>query len=195
MNVEAFFSDVRQSLFDGKLSEAQVQGLDALLAATTTKAGWPVAYVAYALATAYHETAYTMQPVREAYWLTEDWRRKNLRYYPFYGRGYVQLTWRANYERADRELNLGGRLLKNLDLAMDPAIAADIMVRGMEAGWFAKYQNAPCTLARFLPDKGPAELAQFRAARRIINGTDKAGKIAGEAMRFQTALTAAGYGV
>jgi hypothetical protein len=193
MKTEAFYANVRKSLFDGKLSKPQVAGLDALLAAIA-KAEWPVAYAAYALATAYHETAYTMQPVREAYWLTESWRRANLRYFPFYGRGYVQLTWRANYERADRELNLGGALLQNLDLAMDPAIAADIMVHGMQAGWFAKFKNAPCTLARFLPDKGQAELVHYRNARRIINGTDKAGKIAGEAMRFQSALMAAEYG-
>jgi hypothetical protein len=193
MKTETFYAQVRKSLFDGKLSKPQVAGLEALLAAIA-KAEWPVAYAAYALATAYHETAYTMQPVREAYWLSEAWRRANLRYFPFYGRGYVQLTWRANYERADRELNLGGALLQNLDLAMDPAIAADIMVHGMEAGWFARFKNAPCTLARFLPDKGPAELVHYRNARRIINGTDKAGKIAGESMRFQAALMAAGYG-
>jgi hypothetical protein len=37
-------------------------------------------------------------------------RRTNLRYYPFYGSGYVQFIWKANYERADRELEIGGCL-------------------------------------------------------------------------------------
>ncbi len=80
-----------------------MKGLEAVLGAAKA-AGWPLAFTAYALATACHETAYTMQPVREAFWLSENWRRTHLRYYPFYGRGYVQLTWKANYERADREL-------------------------------------------------------------------------------------------
>ena len=34
---------------------------------------------AYILATAYWETARTMHPVVEAYWLSEEWRKKNLR--------------------------------------------------------------------------------------------------------------------
>ena len=40
---------------------------------------------AYVLATAYWETNRTMKPVEEAYWLSEEWRRKNLRYYPWHG--------------------------------------------------------------------------------------------------------------
>lgn len=189
-----FFDHLRKSgVFGPTLKPDQVAGLETLLAAMT-QAKWPIAYTAYGLATACHETAYTMQPVREAYWLSEDWRRANLRYYPHYGRGYVQLTWPENYRRADRELKLDGRLVANLDLALDPAIAADILVKGMEAGWFANHKGEPCTLARFLPGKGTATPAQFTAARRIINGTDKAGKIAQEAMHFQAALGAAGWG-
>jgi len=45
------------------------------------------------------ESASTFAPVREAFWLGEDWRAANLRYYPYYGRGYIQLTWRENYAR------------------------------------------------------------------------------------------------
>ena len=61
------------------------------------KEGLSDRHTAYVLATAYHETAHTMKPVREAFWLSEGWRRDNLRYYPWYGRGYAQLTWRRNY--------------------------------------------------------------------------------------------------
>lgn len=135
-----------------------------------------------------------MQPVREAFWLSEGWRRNNLRYYPFYGRGYVQLTWKANYERADRELQLGGRLNENLDMAMDPEIAAKIMVKGMQEGWFAGDKSGQRhSLARHLPKKGPASVDQFTSARRIINGTDKASKVAAEAAKFQAALQAGGW--
>jgi peptidoglycan hydrolase-like protein with peptidoglycan-binding domain len=41
--------------------------------------------IAYVIATAQWETANTFKPVKEAYWLSEGWRRKNLRYFPFYG--------------------------------------------------------------------------------------------------------------
>lgn len=59
-----------------------------------------------AIATVAIETAHTFLPVREAYWLddrygyewAEDWRRRNLRYWPYYGRGLIQLTWQSNYQ-------------------------------------------------------------------------------------------------
>jgi murein DD-endopeptidase MepM/ murein hydrolase activator NlpD len=42
------------------------------------------------------ESASTFAPVREAFWLSESWRRANLRYWPYYGRGFIQLTWESN---------------------------------------------------------------------------------------------------
>jgi putative chitinase len=194
-NPQGFFDSIRESGILGKtLKPDQISGLEAVLAAAKS-ADWPLAFTAYALATACHETAYTMQPVREAFWLSESWRRTHLRYSPYYGRGYVQLTWKANYDRADRELGLAGRLNKDLDLAMDPNIAAQIMVKGMQEGWFcADKSGKRHTLARHVPaNGGAASLDQFTSARRIINGTDKAGKIAGEAIKFQTALKAGGW--
>ncbi|HWF89265.1 MAG TPA: hypothetical protein VN659_10530 [Pyrinomonadaceae bacterium] len=193
-NEQAFFDELRNSgIFGGALKPDQVKGVQTVCSAAKS-ANWPVAFTAYALATACHETAYTMQPVREAYWLSENWRSKNLRYYPFYGRGYVQLTWKENYDKADRELNLGGQLSNNLELALDPDIAARIMVRGMQEGWFAGDRNGKRhTLARHLPANGAASVAQMTSARRIINGTDKNEKIAAEAMKFQKALQAGGW--
>ena len=60
---------------------------------------------AYVLATAYWETARTMEPVREAFWMSEEWRRANLRYFPWYGRGFVQLTWerKLSHGRSETE--------------------------------------------------------------------------------------------
>ena len=179
MNRTQFFNTVRKQLHQGKLNQEQVNGYEAILnelacydLSTQEKA--------YMLATAYHETKYTMQPVREAYWLSEAWRKKNLRYYPHYGRGYVQLTWPFNYERADRELGLNGALVANLDLAMQPDIAAKIMIYGMREGWFTNKK---------LSDYIKAGKADYVGARRIINGTDDARLIAGYAEKFEKALT------
>ena len=194
-NEQAFFDELRNSrIFGNGLSSDQVKGLQTVCSVAKA-ANWPLAFTAYALATACHETAYTMQPVREGLRASDNWRRKNLRYYPYYGRGYVQLTWEDNYKKADRELNLNGQLTSNLDLALDPEIAANIMVRGMQEGWFAGEKNGKrYTLARFLPADGTAaSVAQMTAARRIINGTDKNEKIAGEAMKFQKALQLGGW--
>lgn len=194
-NPQAFFDSVRQSGVIGKsLKPEQISGLEAILNVAKA-AAWPLAYVAYGLATAAHETNYMMQPVKEAYWLSEKWRRNNLRYYPFYGRGYVQLTWKENYQKADRELELGGSLNDNLDRALEPDIAAKVMVKGMQEGWFAAEKNTGQrhTLAKHLGEGNMGSEAQFTSARRIINGTDKAEKIADEAIKFQTALQAGGW--
>lgn len=182
----AFYKAIRGQLFGPTLDQPEVEGCEAVLGAL---AGLPVSHAAYCLATAYHETNATMRPVREAYWLSEQWRKTHLRYYPWYGRGYPQLTWESNYQRADKELGLNGALLANPDLAMDMKIAAKIMRFGMVEGWFTKK-----SLSTYLPPVGPASIAQFEAARRIINGMDKAHLIASYAMTFQKALQAGGWG-
>lgn len=179
---EAFRTALRARL--GRLSAVQAEGMAAVLAATD---GAPLSHAAYMLATAWHETNRTMQPVREAYWLSEEWRRRNLRYWPWYGRGYVQLTWRRNYEKADAALGLEGALVDDADLAMRPDIAARILRRGMDEGWFTGVK-----LAAILPERGTATPAQYARARTIINGTDRAGLVEDHARAFETALIAGG---
>ena len=186
MNLEAFFRSVRSGILGPSLDDNEVSGCGALLAAME---GAPLSHCAYALATAYHETNATMQPVIEAYWLSEAWRKKNLRYYPWHGRGYVQLTWEANYRKADTKLKLGGFLIARPDMALDPKIAAKIMRMGMDEGWFAGDKKGRHTLARHLPSN-IGTLAQFVSARRIINGLDKADAIARYAVGYQDALEA-----
>jgi putative chitinase len=134
---------------------------------------------AYVLATAFWETAHTMQPVVEAYWLSENWRRSNLRYYPWYGRGFVQLTWEKNYQRAEAET--GQPVHQNPALALNPAVAAMIAVTGMREGWFT---------GRDLNDFIDLQHSDFVNARRIINGTDRAQEIAVIAQHYDQALTA-----
>lgn len=181
----AFFKAVRA--FSGALEQSQVDGFNFLLA-EMAEAKWPLSYAAYGLATAWHETNCTMQPVVEAYWLSEGWRKANLRYYPWHGRGFVQLTWQENYKRADKECGLDGKLLADPELARDPEIAAKILVRGMAGGWFTEKK-----LSDYLTGHGPGSHRQFVLARYIINGTDKASKIADEALRFQQALQWGGW--
>lgn len=181
----AFFAALKASF--GSLSQDQVDGFNRLLAAMGA-AGWPVPFTAYGLVTSWHETANNLKPVEEAYWKDEAWRKANLRYYPWHGRGDVQLTWEQNYRRADDELDLGGRLVANPSLALDPEISAKVLVRGMEQGWFTGKK-----LADYLPTGGLANAAQFAEARRIINGTDRAQQIAAQAMKMQAALVAGGW--
>jgi putative chitinase len=183
MDAAKFFATVRARL--GPLAQSQVDGFDTVLSSLD---GLPLAHAAYALATPWHETAKTMQPVREAYWLSEDWRREHLRYYPWYGRGYVQLTWEPNYRRADAELGLAGTLIADADRAMEPVIAARILRRGMVEGWFTGVR-----LASVLPSRGVATREQYMDARTIINGHDKADLIEDHAQVFERALRDGGW--
>lgn len=181
----AFYKALRASF--GPLEQGQVEGLEMLLGAFG-EARWPISWAAYGLATAWHETNRTMQPVREAYWLSEDWRRAHLRYFPWYGRGYVQLTWQRNYENADHALGLNGGLVADPDCALRPDIAARICVWGMEGGAFTQKR-----LSDYLPLSGKAGFDAYKGARRIINGTDQNEKVAKEALVFEGALEAGGW--
>jgi len=157
--------------------------------------GSPIAFVAYGLATSFHETGKKMQPV------TEIGRGRGKPYgkpgkhggQPPYGRGDIQLTWDGNYETADDELGLDGALLANFDLALDTEISARIMVRGMTEGWFAGDKAGRHKFARYLPAKGAPTVPKFTSARRIINGIDRAELVAGYAMSFQSGLVVSGW--
>lgn len=192
MDRAKFFAAVRSPLFAGKMSERQVQGVDAILDEAERR-GTPLAHLAYMLATALHETARTMQPIAEyGKGAGRKYGVKGKYGQVPYGRGYVQLTWDSNYERADKELGLGGKLLRDFNLAMRQDIAAKIMFVGMTEGWFTgkKLGDYESMLLTSPPQLG----LDYVGARRIINGTDKAKTIAGHAVVFEKALKAAGYG-
>lgn len=196
----AFFEMLRTGILGPTLSAEEVDGCNAILSAM---GGAPLSFTAYALATAYHETASTMKPIREYGGPTYFNRMYDVSGTrpqmaiangntcagdgPKYcGRGYVQLTWKNNYARAGREC--GVDLVSYPDKAMEPTIAAKIMRQGMTEGWFTGKK-----FADYLPVKGEATRAQFTSARRIINGTDRAAQIADHAVKFQAALVAGGW--
>lgn len=185
-----FFDEIRRSLFK-RLTIAQVEGIEAKMEAFVD-AKFPLSWAAYALATSYHETAGRMVPVREGLNASDDWRKRKLRYYPWYGRGDVQLTWESNYRKADKELGLNGALIRNPDVALDKDVSARVMVRGMTEGWFSGDRSGKHTLVRHLPEN-EGTFEQFRQARRIINLMDKAELIANHALKFQDALKKAEY--
>lgn len=146
---------------------------------------------AYVLATAYHETAHTMKPITEMG--SQEYLRSKP-YWPFIGRGYVQITWEGNYKKASD--NLGMPILTSMppkpyfvghpDALLDPQYAAPILVIGMVQGWFT---------GKKLADYITLGKSDFRNARRVINGTDRADLIASYARQYDDLLKADGYGV
>lgn len=184
MNPAAFFAAVRTRL-DSTLTQGQVDGFNAMLAASDAL---PITWRAYLLATAWHETAATMQPIHEYGPITYfdkyepgtviGKRLGNTEKgdgYLFRGRGYVQLTGRANYTKASDLVAVD--LIAAPDRALSSDIAANIAIVGMSRGLFT---------GKGFKDYLPGDYVN---ARRIINGTDKAALIAGYAAIFEGALT------
>lgn len=191
-----FFDSIRDTLFDGKLSQGQVDSINIILCECTNLEVTDKRWVAYILATAYHEVGPKLQPVREGFCKTNQCAithvtklynkgKISVNYAlpkpngnSYYGRGFVQLTWDYNYKKAGSILGID--LYNNPDLALHEHIAAKILVMGMHEGWFTKSK---------LSDFFNENTTNWTNARRIINGMDKAKKIEGYAIKFYKAIT------
>ncbi|MGR9074244.1 MAG: glycoside hydrolase family 19 protein, partial [Gammaproteobacteria bacterium] len=100
-----------------------------------------------------------------------------LRYFPYYGRGYVQLTWEKNYEKYSRILDVD--LVSEPDRALNADIALFVLVHGFKTGVFT---------GRKITDYIDENSTDFVNARRCINGRDHANDIAQIAENFLEGL-------
>lgn len=196
-NRQIFFDNVRAAPFAGNMSNSQVQGMTALLDyidhlvwhPDTPESAYFNYWNAYSFATSFHETAYTMQPVTEygsnSYLMSKP-------YWPYIGRGFVQMTWETNYQRSDEEIESGnliadpsrfpGGIINQHglpDQALDLEVAACNLMVGCWKGWWT---------GRKYWDYLTLDVKDYWNARRIVNGTDKASQIEGYAENFETAF-------
>ncbi|MFN3720834.1 MAG: glycoside hydrolase family 19 protein [Rhizobium rhizophilum] len=194
------FAGLRNAVFGGRLSQGQVDGMEALLTRFSARGWADPRWLAYMLATAHHETGGTMQAVRETFAGTDDeavsrleraWRagklptvrtpywRRDEAGRSYYGRGLVQITHRENYEKMSRVTALD--LVQEPDLALRLDVAATILVVGMTEGLFSGAR---------LSDFFAGTKADWTGARKIVNGADRARKIAVTARTFDAAIRA-----
>lgn len=191
MNRQIFFSSIRLTLFGGSLSQKQVDGLTYKLTAWSRSGFSDVRWLAYMLATSYHETDKKMQPIEEYGKGKGRPYGKKIKYnrqpydYPdkiYYGRGDVQLTWYENYELMGKLLNIP--LLEQPELALSPEISARIMIEGMTKGASNRGDFTGVSLENYFNATKDDPIN----ARRIINSLDQANKIAGYYDRFLDAI-------
>lgn len=182
INKGKFYSVVR-AVF-GSLKQSQVDGFEAVLNAWNVYGLTDLRWLAYMLATDYHETAATMQAIGEygkgkgrAYGKPHPKTGKI-----YYGRGLVQLTWYDNYLKMGKLL--GVDLVNNPELALQMDIAVQIMFEGMTTGKSFKGDFTGKHLGNYF-NKSTED---WEGARRIINGNDKKKLIAGYATSFYNAL-------
>jgi len=181
INRKYYFDSVRSSLFSGSMSQTQVDGQTALLDYAEVLL-WDDRWTAYLLATTYHETARTMQPIAEyGKGKGKPYGQPDGPYNQiYYGRGFVQLTWYDNYKKQDAKLKLNGQLVKVADTALDLQIATQIIFGGMADGDFTGVG-----LHKYINDNQ----TDYYNARKIVNGLDQASTIAGYATKFTNAIT------
>ena len=150
--------------------------------------------LAYDIATAWWESGQTMHPVKEAYWLSEEWRKKNLRYYPWYGRGLVQTTWEENYRKIAIAMGIPEEtFLKDPDLLLEFRYALPALFVGMEQGIYTGKKTGD--YIDDIDESDAEDLKEYKAARKVVNGTDKAETIANLALFFEHGLLEAGWDI
>lgn len=195
-----FFDEIRDNPFPARLSTRQVEGTVQVIDEFESRAaGGDLRHLAYMLATAFHETAQTMQPVRETLAASDDaairildrafaagrlgqvktpyWRR-DADGKTWLGRGLVQLTHRRNYEAMSEVIGID--LVAQPERAMEPQVSAAILIEGMLRGSFT---------GRRLSQYFDTRRADWAGARAIINGKDRAELLAGYGRAFYAALT------
>jgi hypothetical protein len=186
-----FFDTVRSSLFKGSMTQQQVDGMDVILKEWEKRGLTDLRWLAYMLATVYHETAKIMQPIEEygkgkGRKYGKKLKRTGIPYTSpdklYYGRGYVQLTWYENYEMMSRLLHTD--LLNQPEFALLPEVAAEIMFEGMTKGNSNFGDFTGKSLEMYFNERKEDPIN----ARRIINGLDKADAIAMYYYKFKDAL-------
>lgn len=196
MNEVVLFTYLRRAPFGGRLTQGQVDGVRRIVRICQQENVRDLRHVANILAQDFHETGARMQPVREAFASSDReairrienaWRAGRMPWVrtPYwrdgwFGRGDIQITHKANYERMGGVL--GVDLVRNRDLALDPEVSGRIVVIGMRDGLFT---------GKKLSDYFNAKKNDPVGARRIVNGTDKAKLIAQYHGNFYDALVAA----
>lgn len=200
LNRVFFYEQLHDSLFPKGIKQSQVDGMEAILdywdsgfAANDDR------WLAYMLATAYHETGRTMQPVREAFatsdqqaiarlqksfdagklaWVKTPYWKVDANGQSWFGRGLVQLTHKANYQTMKSALNVD--IVAHPELALEMDVAVKIMFEGMIHGRFTKYK---------LGDFFDGSKADWFNARKIINALERAKDVASYGRRFYAAIS------
>jgi len=203
MNRKFFFEILKKILFNS-INQSQVEGLEFILDYYENQSLINLKQFAHILATIHHETGATMQPIEEwgkgkgkSYGTNIDidkkpyFDTKNI----FYGRGYTQNTWRANYIKLTKANNQGWDFFNNPKLLLEhkPSIWATFYA--MDTGLYTgkkldDYDFFNDSILEQDKNSSIYELPKWYNSRKIVNGLDKAERIGDLTRIYYKALTA-----
>lgn len=184
INREVFFNDIKDSLFSGKLEQSQIDGINVILDEWENRKLTDSRWLAYMLATAYHETDHTMKSIEVRGGIVTAYGTPDPETgLVYYGRGLIQLAWKDNYAKVGKLINID--LINNPDKALEPSTATKVLFEMMINGLASKDANGKgIRLGDYFNEKQE----DWYNARRIINRLDRAQKIADYAKKFNTAI-------
>lgn len=186
LNRKIFYDKIRFHF--GNFNQTQVDGFNLVLDYwEKLKLSTDLRTLAYILATAWHESAHTMEAIAE-------YGKGRGRFYGvpdpvtgfvYYGRGLVQLTLADNYKMMGRLLGLP--LYENPELALDTEVSVKVLFEGMFKGASNRGDFTGVSVENYFNDR----VDDPWNARRVVNGTDCALLIAGHHYKFLDALNVA----
>ena len=176
---DIFFKHYRSIFKPGNISQEQVETFDAIFDYWDKVPHTDLRWLAYALATAYHETGRCMAPIREGFaqsdeasikavrkllangYIKTDYSKPDANGKSYFGRGLVQITHGYNYKKLGQALGLGNKLYDDPNLALNKEIAVKLLFVGMIDGLYTGHKLS----AYFNTSK-----EDWFGAREIING-------------------------
>ena len=205
-NTNATTGEVDRTLFFGcarsvhrRMTQQQVNSYNSIFKVWLESGYKDLRWLAYSLGTAYHESGSKMTPVREGFAKTDAaarkivnrmWKKRDITMpyhrpdrvtgHVYYGRGFLQLTWAENYKKIGRKIGLDDQLYQQPDLALDPEIAASILIDGLVNGRIRANQK--------LGDYFNGKKADWVGARKVLSGDNKGPKVAAHARKYNKCL-------
>ena len=176
----SFFKEYRDVFHLKKMSQEQVNIFDAIFDYWDKSQHSDARWLAYAMATAYHETGGRMTPVREGFAdddtaairaverllaqgrISWNYAKPEANGKSYFGRGLVQITHADNYLKLGQAIGLGSKLYDNPSLALDENISVKLLFKGMTDGL---YRSGSKLSTYFNQDK-----EDWYDAREMING-------------------------
>jgi putative chitinase len=152
----------------GRPNQAQSESIAQIISSFLIYGDRDFRKLTYILATAWHESKLQLVKEKRAtegsdlYIIQQKYWNSG-----YYGRGFVQLTFKSNYVKMGNRIGID--LVNNPELALDRRYAADIIVLGMMEGLFTGV-----ALINYINN-----VEDYVNARKVVNGLDRAELIAG----------------